>query len=110
MLLRIREYVFDSNELLEVRLREDLKEVFVTTTDDFYRIRYRKEEDITDVRVWEKLHDLKLRDINEAVYTLKLVCDFYINTKEQCKECPLKKHMSCIFTDIPMNWKQQSGF
>ena len=105
MHIRVSNRIFDSEEIIEIRLNEDIKEVFVTTTEDFFRVRYRTDADIADVRLWEKLHNLTFRDINNAVYTLFIVCDYFINTKEQCSECPLKKHIKCIFSDIPINWR-----
>ena len=49
MKLRISGRVFDTDEVREISIREQQREVFVTTNDDFYRIRYRSKKDIEDV-------------------------------------------------------------
>ena len=106
MLLRIAGRVFDTNEVNEISIRENQREVFITTNEDFYRIKYRSEKDIEDVIYWKKLANITAKDIHNALYTLIITCDYFINSKEQCKNCPLYKNKYCILTTIPINWRE----
>lgn len=105
MKLRIANRQFDSEEIRELRVREELKEVFVTTHEDFYRIKYRSEKDIEDVRLYKKMDNLTNRDVQEAVYILFIVCEFFINTKTQCNGCPLFQNNRCMLMTEPINWR-----
>lgn len=106
MKLRISGRVFDTDEVREISIREQQREVFVTTNDDFYRIRYRSKKDIEDVIYWKKLSNITTKDIHNAIYILIITCDYFINSKSQCKECPLFKHEKCLLTTIPNNWRE----
>lgn len=105
MKLNIVGRVFDTDEIKELLIKENNKEVFVTTEEDFYRIRYRTESEIEDVIYWKKLENITTKDVTEAVYTLIITCEYFINSKHQCKDCPLKKNTNCLFFDIPYNWR-----
>ena len=106
MKLRIGNRIFETEEVNEITIREQQREVFVTTNEDFYRFKYRSEEEIKDVIYWKKLQNITTTDIHNAVYTLIITCDYFINSKLQCKECPLYKHEHCILTTIPNNWRE----
>ena len=106
MKLRIGTRVFDTEEVYEISIRESQREVFVTTQDDFFRIKYRSEEEIKDVIYWKKLTNITTADLHNAIYTLIITCDYFINSKLQCNGCPLFQHNHCILTTIPNNWRE----
>lgn len=106
MKLNIAGRIFDTEEVSEISIRESQKEVFVTTDDDFYRIRYRSEKDIADVIYWKKLSDITTKDLHNAIYIIMITCDYFINSKNQCNECPLCKHNQCSLMTIPHNWRE----
>lgn len=106
MKLNIAGRIFDTEEVNEITIRESQKEVFVTTDDDFYRIRYRSEKDIADVIYWKKLSDITTKDLHNAIYIIMITCDYFINSKNQCNECPLFKHSQCSLMTIPHNWRE----
>lgn len=105
MKLNISGRVFDTDDIYEISIRENQKEVFITTNEDFYRIKYRSEKDIADVIYWKKLSDTTTQDIHNAIYTLIILCEFFINSKTQCLECPLFKNNQCLLNIIPNNWR-----
>lgn len=57
MKLNIAGRIFDSEDIYELTIRENQKEVFVTTEDDFFRIKYRSKRDIENVIYWKKLYN-----------------------------------------------------
>lgn len=105
MKLNIAGRVFDSEDIYELTIRENQKEVFVTTEDDFFRIKYRSKRDIEDVIYWKKLSDITTQDLHNAIYILIITCEFFINSKTQCLECPLYKNNQCSLLTIPNNWR-----
>lgn len=105
MKLNISGRIFDTDEVNEISIRKARREVFITTNEDFYRIRYRSEKDIADVIYWKKLSDITTKDLHNAIYIIMLTCDYFINSKEQCKGCPLYKHDRCSLMTIPQNWR-----
>lgn len=105
MKLRIAGRIFDTDEVHEISIRESQREVFVTTDDDFYRIKYRSEKDIEDVIFWKKLSNITTKDLHNAIYIILMTCDYFINSKYQCTECPLYKHGQCMLMTIPNNWR-----
>ena len=106
MKLNIAGRIFDTEEVTEISIRESQREVFVTTEDDFYRIRYRSEKDIADVIYWKKLSDITTKDLHNAIYIIMVTCDYFINSKTQCIGCPLFKHNQCSLMTIPNNWRE----
>ena len=106
MKLHIAGQDFDSEEIRELSIREQQREVFVTTQDDFFRIKYRSKNEIEDAYYWKELSNITFHDLNKAVFLIITVCDYFINSKEQCTNCPLrKKYTKCIFSTIPNNWR-----
>ena len=105
MKLDIAGQVFDTDEVNEISIRETRKEVFISTNDNFYRIKYQSEKDIADVIYWKKLGDITSKDVHNAVYILMITCEFFINSKYQCEGCPLHKHKTCMLMTIPNNWR-----
>ena len=106
MILRIGNQVFDTEEVNEISIREKQREVFVTTDDNFYRIKYRSENEIADVIYWKKLSEITTKDLHNALYILIVTCDYFINSKFQCTECPLHINNECVITTIPNNWRK----
>ena len=106
MKLRVVNRVFDTNEISEITIREKQREVFVTTDNDFYRIKYRSDKEIADVIYWKKLSEITTKDLHNALYILIVTCDFFINSKTQCTGCPLFINNQCILTTIPNNWRE----
>ncbi len=74
--------------------------------EDFISARYTNEEEIKDARNWLRMQDLQEKDLQEAIALLTIVCDNYINSYNQCQECPLHKKNGCIVTTIPINWQE----
>lgn len=105
MKLRVANKVFDTEDIVEISIRENRKEVFVSTSDDFYRIKYRTDKEIEDVIYWKKLANLTNKDLHNAIYTLIITCDYFINSKTQCEGCPLHKDIGCLLMTIPNNWR-----
>lgn len=105
MKLNISGRIFDTEDIYELTVREDRREVFITTEEDFFRIKYRSEKDIRDVLYWKRLSELTTKDVHEAIYTLIIVCEYFINSHEQCKGCPLFNNY-CLLTTIPINWRE----
>ena len=106
MLLHISNRVFDTEDIHELSIREQRKEVFISTKDDFYRIKYRSEREIADAIYWKKLSDITTKDLHNAIYMLIITCDYFINSKNQCLGCPLYRNQKCILTTIPNNWRE----
>ena len=105
MKLRISNRVFDTEDIRELSIRGKQREVFVTTENDFYRIKYRSEKEIADVIYWKKLSEITTKDLHNALYILIITCEFFINSKLQCAGCPLFINKQCIITTIPNNWR-----
>ena len=105
MKLNIAGRIFDSEEINELTIRESQKEVFVSTNDDFFRIKYRSKDEIADVYFFKEIDKITTKDVNQAIYLLATVCEVFINSKEQCNNCPLKKNTNCIFLSIPNDWR-----
>lgn len=106
MILNISGYMFDTDELEDIFHREEIKTVFITTsTYGFQKIKYDTEEEVTDLLIWEKLQTITNKDVFQAAYTLSMVCEYYINSKTQCIECPLQNELGCMLNTIPINWR-----
>ena len=102
MILKICNQIFESEEITGLQIRE--KEVFIDGKEDFYRLKIKTEEDIHDAKIYLKLQELSYQDLYDALRVLQAVCDVYINSKEQCAECPLYKSYGCAVQTIPNNW------
>lgn len=103
MYLTIAGKQFKTDDIRGIVIKED--EIFLDTTDNFHRIRYSNEEEIVEAKTWLKFHNLNKTELIEAIHLLILTCEFFINTKEQCKLCPLSKKDGCVFTSIPIDWR-----
>ncbi len=105
MKLKIGNRIFDTEEVNEITIRNDRREVFITTNDDFFRFKYRSEKEIEDVLYWKEMQNVTTKDLHRALYLLIMTCDYFVNSKFQCKKCPLHKYETCILTIIPNNWR-----
>ena len=105
MKLNIAGRIFDTEEIIEATIREDNREVFITTEEDFFRIKYRSAEQISDLYFWKRMANVTVKDLHNAIYLLTMTCDYFINSKEQCHGCPLYKNDICLLLTIPNNWR-----
>lgn len=84
MILNINEYSFDSNNIIDITIRESSKRIFITTIDNkFYDISYTYEKDIQDIKTWQKFQHISYADLKDALKIITLVCDYYINSYTQ---------------------------
>lgn len=81
----------------------------IDTEEDFYNLYWRKEEDIIEARQWINLQNITEQEINNAISIIRMLCNSYINEKEQCNLCPLKKLYGCIFQQIPIDWRNKNA-
>ena len=100
--LRIGSYTFQMEEIRGLRITD--KEVLIDGVDDFYRIHYHTQDEIHDALLYKKLQDLTYHDMYDALRTIICICDVYINSKEQCIDCPLHKSYGCMLQTLPINW------
>lgn len=106
MKLNVAGRVIDSENIYTINIREERREVHITTTDnDFFRIKYRSKHEIADVYFYKRLDDITTKDVEQAIYLLSMICEVFINSKEQCNNCPLKTKKQCMLMTIPINWR-----
>ena len=103
MIITICNRQFNTNEIEDIRIHEG--RIFVTTTEDYFEFRYIKEEDIKEAKDYLKFQEITRHELLDAVNTIMITCDYFINEKEQCEPCPLKKREGCIFGRIPIDWR-----
>ena len=106
MLIEVCGRTFDTDNIRELVIREQVQKVFIDTTDEFYELRYSKEKDITEARNYLRFKEITRRELFDAVNLVIMVCDFFINKEEQCAPCPLKKKEGCVFTYLPIDWRE----
>ena len=94
---------FETSEIEYLKIHE--RTVFITTAEDCYEYRYTKEEDIQEAKNYLKFQKITRKELLDAVNIIMITCDFFINEKEQCIPCPLKKKEGCIFGRIPIDWR-----
>lgn len=105
MKLNIAGRIFNSEEVKELTIREAQREVFVSTENNFFRIKYRSAEEIADVYFFKQLDSITTKEVDQAIYLLSMICEVFINSKAQCNNCPLKVNSQCLLTTIPINWR-----
>lgn len=106
MILNIAGEFFNTDEFEDIFHREEIKTVFITTsTYGCQRIEYDSLEEIQDLVMWERLQTITNKDVFQAMYTLIMVCEYYVNSKTQCIECPLQNELGCMLNTIPINWR-----
>lgn len=92
----------DAQNILSVIIKEH--EVLIDTPEDFLRIKYSSEDEIIELKNWKRFSELTKAELIEALNLLYITCEFFINTKDQCNGCPLKRKDGCAFTSIPIDW------
>ena len=106
MILNIAGYFYDTDDLEDIYIREDISAIFITTTDNqFQRIDYEEESEINDLLTWQNLQSISRRDVHRAMNILFVVCEYYVNSKSQCEGCPLHNEKGCLLNTIPVNWR-----
>ena len=103
MQLNICNMIFDTQDIKSIDIREG--KVFVETYDDFLNLRYKEKEEIKEAEEYLKFQKLTEKDLQSAVMTIIFVCEYFLNQKEQCAPCPLKKKQGCIFQYLPIDWR-----
>ncbi len=81
----------------------------IDTDEDFYNLHWRREQEIAEAKQWLQLQSITEQEISNAISTLIMICNTYLNQKEQCNPCPLHKQSGCIFQQIPMNWRCENA-
>lgn len=104
MYITVCDKQFPIETILNIKITDS--KVFIETTDDFFDLRYTSEEQLQEAKGWLKIKDITLSELREAVTLIITVCTIFINTKEQCYQCPLKKRNGCVFSTIPLNWRK----
>lgn len=103
MIITICNKQFDTQEIKSIDIRES--KIFVETKDDFFNFRWTEQEEIQEAKDYLKFEELTEKELHEAVTTIILVCEFFLNQKEQCIPCPLKKKEGCLFNYLPIDWR-----
>lgn len=104
MLITICNQTFDTNEIESLSIRDG--RVLIDTAENFYNLRWYNKEDIKEAEAYLKFRTLTRKELMEAVNIIMVTCDYFINEKEQCKPCPLKKKDGCIFEHAPIDWRE----
>ena len=103
MIITICNYQFDTDDIKSIDIREN--KVFVETKEDFFNFRWKNPEEIQEAQEYLNFEKLTEKELQQAVMTIILVCDYFLNKKEQCAPCPLKKQQGCIFSYLPIDWR-----
>lgn len=103
MILTICNKQFDTQDIKSIDIREH--KVFIETYDDFFNFRWTEQEEIREAEDYLKFKKLTQEGLHEAVTTIIMVCEYFLNQKEQCAPCPLKKQQGCIFSYLPIDWR-----
>ena len=103
MKITICQQEFDTEEIRSLQITSS--KVFIDTEDEYYELRWYKEEDIKAAEEYLRFKELTRKELLDAVNTIMITCDYFINEKEQCKPCPLQKRNDCVFTCIPIEWR-----
>lgn len=103
MQITICNQIFETETIKNIDIAEG--RVFIDTDDDYYSLRWTRPEDIREAENYLNFTKLTRRELLDAVNIIILVCDYFINRKEQCNSCPLKKKQGCIFDYTPIDWR-----
>ena len=106
MLIEVCGKKFNTEDIRELVIREQVQKVFVDTTEDFYELRYTNENEIKEAKSYLRFNQITRTELIDAVNIIIMVCDHFINKKEQCEPCPLKKKEGCIFSYLPIEWRE----
>lgn len=103
MIITICNQQFNTNEIKDICIREN--NVLIDTEDDYFNLRYTKEEEIKEAKAFLQFKEMTRKELLDAVNIIMITCDFFLNRKEQCAPCPLKKKEGCIFDYTPIDWR-----
>ena len=103
MILHINNQEFDTEDIRNLTITNT--SVLIETEEDFYTVRYHKREDIQEALDYQHFKELTRGELQQAVNTIILTCEFFLNSKEQCSLCPLQRFEGCVFTTIPLDWR-----
>ena len=103
MLLNICNQEIDTKDIKNITLTGTA--VLIDTEEEYYSLRYTDRNEVKDAELWLKFYELTRKELMQAVNTIMITCDYFINQKEQCSECPLQKKEGCVFTHIPIEWR-----
>ena len=104
MLITICQRTFDTNDIKSLTIRDH--KIFIETTEDYLNLPWRREEEIREAQDYLKFQELTRKELIEAVNLIMLTCDYFINEKDQCQPCPLRKREGCIFGRMPIDWRE----
>lgn len=104
MYINICNKTFETNEIINLIIRNN--KVLIDTEEDFYELRYSNKEDIREAEEYLKFKSITRNELLNAVNTIIVVCEYFINSKDQCEDCPLQRKEGCIFTTIPIEWRR----
>ena len=96
--------VFDTEVINNITITNS--KVLIDTDEDFFELRYTYEEEIIAAKNYLKFKELTRKELLNAVNIIIMTCDYFINNKEQCVPCPLHKRNGCVFTCIPIEWRE----
>lgn len=103
MIITVCNRKFNTKDIQNIRIHEG--RIFITTEEDYYEMRFTREDDIKQARDYMHFQEITRKELIDAVDLIMITCDFFINEKEQCEPCPLKKREGCIFGRIPIDWR-----
>lgn len=103
MIITICNKQFDTEKIQSLSITST--NVLIDTEDNFYNLRWTHEESIQEARNYLKFQKLQKQELMDAVILIMTVCEYFINSKTQCANCPLKRKQGCIFYSIPIDWR-----
>lgn len=103
MRITVCDYQFDTETIKDVNITDST--VLIDAEDDYHRIRYTNESEITEIQAYLRFKELKVQELMDAVLILIITCDYFINSKTQCMMCPLKREHGCVFNSNPIDWR-----
>jgi hypothetical protein len=104
MIITICGIDFDTDTINYITINES--KILIDTAEDFFDMHWSCEEDISAARTYLKIQELTKKELLQAVDTIVMICDYFINSKDQCAPCPLQKRNGCVFTCIPIEWRR----
>ena len=102
MQITICNQLFDTNDIKDITIKDG--RIFIDTDEEYYNLRWHRKEDIEEAEQYLRFKTLTRKELMDAVNIIMITCDYFINTKEQCAPCPLKKKQGCVFNYIPIDW------
>ena len=103
MIITICNKEFETQEIRSIKITSS--KVFIDTEEDYYELRWITYEDIKAAEDYLRFKELTRKELLDAVNIIMITCDHFLNEKEQCSLCPLQKRNGCVFTCIPLEWR-----